>query len=101
MCGGSGGTSGSVTTWRTTGEVALLQMHLPRVPVRRRARVGSDDRVLRQDLRQLERDALRVHLVELLERALLVDLPPALDAVLDLVAPGAVLLADQVRDQRL
>src|SRR5207248_10972733 len=70
-----------------------------REPVRGRAGVGADDRVLGQALRELPDDALWVHRVAVLERAVLDHPPPLLDLALDLLAPRAVLLALELRDQ--
>ena len=77
----------------------LADLDVAGEPVRRRARVGAQDRVVGQPLGKLEEQPLWVDRIGALERALLHQLPPLPDLMLDLLAPGTVVLSLQQRDQ--
>ena len=78
---------------------AAPDLEVAREPVGDAAGVGADDAVVRQARRQFPEHPLRVDRIGVGQGALLDHLPPVLDVLLDLQAPGAVLLALQVRDQ--
>ena len=77
----------------------LAQPDVARVPVGRRARVGRDDRPIGQALGQLGEEQLGVDPVRALGRALVHQLPPVGHVRLDLLAPGAIRLAREQRQQ--
>ena len=72
---------------------------MPRPPVGGRARVRGDDAVVREPRGELVEQQLGVDRVRREVRAVVQDLPPARHLVLDLLAPGAILLALKLRDQ--
>src|SRR5262249_12066309 len=77
------------------------RLEVARVPVGRGAGVRRHDRVRGQVAVQLPEEALRGDRARVLERTFLEQPPPALDLALDLLAPRAVLLALEQRDQHL
>src|SRR5581483_139381 len=71
-----------------------------RVPARRRSRISGDDAAVGQLRRQLPEHALGIDRLRAGHGALLDELPPLGDFLFDLLAPAAVGLALQHRDER-
>ncbi len=85
---------------RERGAHPGAQPQLTRPPVGARAGVGGHDRAVGQELVELPQHPLRVQRLGVEQAAVLDDLPPARDVVLDLLAPRAVRLALEQRQQR-
>ena len=77
------------------------QAQVPGPPVGGRARVGGEDAVVGELGRELVEHPLRVDRVGVHHGLLAQDPPPALDALLDLLAPGALRRQDRVRWQAI
>src|SRR5215217_5717194 len=84
---------------RERGLHPVPELELPSPPVRGGFGVSGEDAAVRQTRTELVVDPLGVEELRVLHRAVLQYLPPALDVLFYPLAPGAVLLTPEVRDQ--